>query len=134
MENSFFCLGGLGVVTPFEVSAILVKSRVQRGLPDGIHTAGVKGVTASEPLHTHPDPPDGSVTLHRFHHVFRAGRVEAAGGRQHRGDTELIQAQQSYGEPLHWRKRRSTSRSNSWNGASSALRRGLMTIDHCGFS
>ena len=46
----------------------------------------------------------------------------------------LIEAKCAYNQPLQRRKSFSTSRINSAAGASCALRRGLMTMDHWGFN
>jgi hypothetical protein len=69
-----------------------------------------------------------------FTHIFRTGRRKAARRRQPGGHTKLIYANRSRYDPLQRRKRRSTSRCKSATGASSALRRGLKTIDHRGFN
>ena len=91
-------------------------------------------MAAREPAQTHPDTPGRAVTFNGFVHIFRTARVEAARGGQKGGDTNLIYAESPRQDPLQRRRSRSTSLRISAMGASSALRRGLMTMDHWGFS
>ena len=107
---------------------------LDRTSPDGIDPAGLKRMAARQPAQPHPKSPRRAVPLHGFAHVLRAGRIEAAGGRQQGGHTQLVYAQTAAYDPLQRRKNFSTSRRSSGIGASNALRRGLMTMDHCGFN
>jgi len=74
------------------------------------------------------------VAFHGLAHVIRAGWVKAAGGREKGGHTQFVYAQDPNYDPLQRRNSFSTSRNRSGIGASSDLRRGLMTMDHCGFN
>ena len=100
----------------------------------GVKAAGMKRMTTREPAQSHPHATDRSVPFHRFPHVIRTARIEAArcGEQWRKGD--FIQSQCPDQEPLQRRKRRSTSRCRSGRGAWRAFNRGLMTMDHCGFS
>lgn len=101
-------------------------------LPDGIETAGVKWVTAQKASRSEVYAADGTVFLDRLAHVFGAGRVEAAGGRQKRREKALVGAQQKDQDLAHRSTTLSTSRFNSSNEASRARRLGLMTISQFG--
>ena len=128
MDNSFFGCPGPPDVPPLVGSAILFNSF----LPDGIDAARVKGMTFRQPPYAHPNAAQRPVLFDGLQHVFRAGRVESASwkgamgrcttykdatGRSRATATE----KETYHFPLEIRE-----------GASIALRRGLMTIDHSG--
>ena len=91
-------------------------------------------MAAAETAQPHPDPSCRAVPFDGFPHVVRTGRIEPAGRRQKGGDPTFVPTQTPRQEALHRKKRRSISRRSSVNGTFSDLRRGLMTIDHCGFS
>jgi hypothetical protein len=74
------------------------------------------------------------VFFHCLAHVLRACRVEPAGRGEQRRDSNLIDSQGYDDRPLHRRKSLSISRSSSGNGTSFAFLRGLMIIEHAGFS
>src|SRR5260370_19258762 len=103
-------------------------------LADRIVAARVKGMAARKPAHTHPDSLGSAMTLHCLAHVIRAGRKIAAGGGKKGRNQEFVPAEGAVDESLQRRNRRSTSRCSSVMGASKALRRGLMTMDHCGLN
>jgi hypothetical protein len=103
-------------------------------LAHGVETAGMKRMTTRQPAQSHPHAPDRSVPFHRFSHVTRTTRIEAARRGEQWGKRDLIQSQRPDHEPLQRWKRRSTSRCSSGKGALRAFNRGLMTMDHCGFS
>ena len=118
---------------------------------DGVKTALVEGMAAGEPLQTKPDTLRRPVDFDGLAHVHRAGRVIAAGGREKGGEEALVETQGGGQDPgdgagaggigtggrgdfwLHREKRRCTSARSSSNEHSSVLRRGLNTMDHCGF-
>jgi len=92
----------------------------------GIGTALVKGMAAAEPAKTQPDAARRPVDLNGFAHVIRAGRIEAAGGRQKGRNQAFVPDEESgkdFGESsseacvsearcesrLHLMKRRRTS-------------------------
>lgn len=50
------------------------------------------GVAAEKTLNTEPEAFEDAPFLDGFDHVLRAGRVVAAGGRKHRGNDFLINA------------------------------------------
>ena len=130
------CLGGCAVVLlpPFTESDMLSVFRYEDVLADGIVAARMKGMAARQAAEPHPDALGSAVALDGLAHVIRTGRIETAGGGQQGRDTKLIYAQGAGYDPLQRRKRRSTSRRRSSVGASKALRRGLMTMDHCGLN
>src|SRR5579883_3367827 len=108
-------------------------------LPDRIDSTGMKRMTARQPAQAHPNTLSDSVLLHGVAHVLRACRIKTARRGQHRRNDELVQPDDSYEnpppkDPLQRANRRDTSRTISGRGASEALRRGLITIDHLGFS
>ena len=103
-------------------------------LADGIVAARVKRMAARQPAQPHPDSLGSAVTLHGLAHIVRTGRKIAAGRRKEWRNQELVPAEGAVDKPLHRRNRRSTSRCSSTMGASKALRRGLMTMDHCGLN
>jgi len=100
----------------------------------GIKPAGVKRMTTRQPAQSHPHAADRSVPFDRFPHVIRTARIEAAGSGEQWRKRDFVQEQRADHKPLQRRKRRSTSRWSSGRGALRAFNRGLMTMDHCGFS
>ena len=100
----------------------------------GVKAAGMKRMTSNQAPQPHPNSLPGAVAFDGLFHVLRAGWIEAArcGEQWRKGD--FIQSQCPDQEPLQRKKRRSTSRCNSGSGALRAFNRGLMTMDHCGFS
>jgi hypothetical protein len=103
-------------------------------LSDRVETAGMKGMAARQAAETHPNTANRTVSLHRFAHIIRTSGIEAARGWQQRRKNQFIRPQHPDHEPLQWRNRRSTSLAICGKGASRAFRRGLMTMEHCGFS
>jgi hypothetical protein len=101
---------------------------------DGVEPARLKRMAARQAAQPHPKSPRRSVALDRLAHVVRARGIKAASGRQQGGHTQFVYAQTAAYDPLQRRKSFSTSRNSSGIGASSAFRRGLMTMDHCGFN
>ena len=92
----------------------------------------MKWMTTEQPQGAHPDAPRSPILLHRFQHVFRTSGMKPAGGRKKHGDEPFIEAQtDNYGFP-HRVTNRSNARRNSSGVASSAARRGLITMSHSG--
>src|SRR5689334_16889705 len=99
----------------------------------------MKWMAANQTAQTHPNPFRNPVLLHRVAHVLRTGRMESARRRQQGRNQKLVPVNYAYDDfasedPLHRTNSFRISCCNSISGASKALRRGLMTIDHCGFS
>jgi len=90
-------------------------------------------MAATEPLQAEPDSLHRPVELNRLTHIFRAGRMEAAGRRKKRRDHALVDDEESDESRLQRAKRRRTSVCKSVNWQSRVLRRGLNTIDHSEF-
>ena len=108
-------------------------------LPHRVEPAGMKRMAAHQAAQTHPYSLGHPVTLHGVPHVLRAGWIIPARRRKQRRDDELIQSNNSYDnspceDPLHHANSFETARAISGRGVSKALRRGLITIDHWGFS
>lgn len=90
----------------------------------------MKWMAAQEATKPQPNASHHAVLFDRLAHVFRAGRVEAAGGWQQGGDPSLIETQNSSYEFLHCWTSLSTSRLMSACGASRIALRGLNTMAH----
>ena len=103
-------------------------------LANRVESALMERMAAPQAPQPHPDAARGAVLFDRLSHIFGARRVEAAGRGKHRRHPTFIYAQGLGYDPLQRRMRRSTSRRMSSAEASSVLRRGLITIHHCGFS
>ena len=112
----------------------ILASYVRYMLAHGVKTAGVKGMTTRQPAQPHPHAAGGSVTFYRFPHVIRTARIEAARRGEQWRKRDLVQSQRPDHKPLQRTKRRCTSRCSSGKGAWSDFNRGLMTMNHCGFS
>jgi hypothetical protein len=65
-------------------------------LANGVKSSLMKWVAAGEAAKAEPHAAEGAVTLDRFDHVFGARGMEAAGGRNHRGDPSLIDTKGAY--------------------------------------
>jgi len=103
-------------------------------LTHGVEAAGMKRMTTRQPAQSHPQATDRSIPFHRFPHVVRTARIEAAGRGEQWRKRDFVQPQHPDHEPLQRKKRRSTSLCSSGSGALRAFNRGLMTMDHWGFS
>jgi len=68
---------------------------------DGVPTSRVQGVAMREPFEAEPHAAREAVLFDRLHHVHRAGRLEAAHGRQERRQKSLVGAEQKEGESTH---------------------------------
>src|SRR6266851_2829626 len=68
---------------------------------NGVPTSRVEHMTSREPAQAQPPAPHDSVFLDRFHHVHRAGRLEAAHRWQHRRHESLVAAEQGDGDGAH---------------------------------
>ena len=110
---------------PFNKLGVTGPDRNRRHETDGIAPGGAFPSTLPSPRRTVRPPRACSPNR-----SDRSGRPRAARGKY----TTCIQPKTVDYDPLQRRKRRSTSRCSSGRGASNALRRGLMTMDHCGFN
>ena len=99
-----------------------------------IVAAGMERMTAAYPPHSHPYPSWNSIFFNGFHHVFGAGGIKAAGGRQERRDKLLIAAKHGHYCSLHRINTRAVSRHRSGKDASRTERRGLNTMNRLGRS
>src|SRR5690242_14049375 len=108
IDSSF--LGGCAglLLPPFSSSGIQRDSVRTCDLPDRIESAGMEGMAPRQPAQAHPHASRRAVTLDGFTHVFRTGRMEAAGRGQQRRDTKLVYAKKPGYDPLHRRKSLST--------------------------
>ena len=113
---------------------------------DRVEATRMKRVAFTDTQKCHAGSSHGTMLLNRFHGVYRAGGMKAAGGREHRGNQTLVELQDGDEEVSHGASggrssivgasgrlasRRwssfSTFRSTSAQGASSKALRGLKT-------
>ena len=103
-----------------------------------IVTTRVEGMAASDTLDRQPAPLDGSVLADRLEAIMRAGRGEATRCRQHPGEGQLVQSDQSHQEILHAvslnnlarRNTRPIASSTWWKDASRIGPRAIKTTSH----
>jgi len=100
-------------------------------LANGIEASFMERMALSQPFEPHPHAFCDAICLDGLDHVFRTGRMKTAGGRQHRRDPSSVHTQHRQRQCPHFSTIFPIPRSISTKGASSAARRGLITISHC---